>query len=223
MDKFTVDLNNVASRQTRPKVYRLDDVADQIEKVAFDVVRFKEEDDSTKLWQIQDTPDGKVIVSLYDVNAEPMKTESEWRAIPDKQASVHIFRNGEPVVRLAAEDLGVPEEEVSLLCQWLPKKLSESKELQRMILKRAALATYEDIGYAPPLEVAPEIRTPLVEPEPVGAPVTMGEVDDLLARLKAMPEEEARTIIERLHDEVMPMAEPTLEAEETEAYEKGEM
>ncbi len=137
MDKFSIDYGIVEKGLNKHRVFKLSDVADRIEKVAFDVVRFRDEDDTTKLWQIQDTPDGKVIVAIYKDEDGVIKSESEWQAIPDKHANVNIFRNGEPIVRLAASEFGIPADEIGLLCRWLPKKLAEDTEMQSYLLKKA--------------------------------------------------------------------------------------
>ncbi len=108
------------------------------------MVRFIDDDDSARLWQVQDTPDGPVIVAMYEQEAaEPgisveLKSESaEWKVVPDKQAGVHIFHKGEAIVRLAASDFGIPESEIGTLCRWLPKKLATDDELRGMVLRLA--------------------------------------------------------------------------------------
>lgn len=138
MDKFSFDLGVLDKQINSPKVYRLADVQDRIEKVAFDVVRFKDDDDSTKLWQIEDTPEGKVIVAIYDGSASgEKKSVSEWKAIPDKSAGVQVFHKGEAIVRLALKDYGVDEKDVSIFCRWLPKRLGEDAEFRNSLLKLA--------------------------------------------------------------------------------------
>jgi hypothetical protein len=137
MDKFSIDYGIIAKGLNKRRVFKLSEVADRIEKVAFDVVRFKDDDDTTKLWQIQDTPDGKVIVAIYKDDDDAIKSESEWQALPDKHANVNIYRNGEPIVRLAAADFGIPKEEISLLCRWLPKKIAEDKRMQEYLISKA--------------------------------------------------------------------------------------
>jgi ribosomal subunit interface protein len=135
MDKFSIDFNAVERDLNQTKIYRLADVQDRLERVAFDVVRFRDDDDSTKLWQIQDTVDGKVIVAIYNNDKpEELKSESEWQVIPDKQANIHVFKNGEPLVRVAAQDLGIPDDEVTVLARWLPEKLASDPEIREIIL-----------------------------------------------------------------------------------------
>ena len=63
MNKFAVDYNSLESELTpRPQYFRYDDVKDRLRKVAFDVVRFKDGDDISGLWQIQQTDEGEVIL-----------------------------------------------------------------------------------------------------------------------------------------------------------------
>ena len=59
------------------KKYKLSDVKDRIEKVSFDIVRFKDGDKGADLWQIQSADDGDYIVSLYEEEKENVKTASE--------------------------------------------------------------------------------------------------------------------------------------------------
>ena len=133
MDRFSFDVEELVNKFEAPTKYRLADVQDRLEKVAFDVVRFRDDDDSTRLWQIQDTPEGKVIIAIYNENGEK-KSESDWKAIPDRKAGVQIFHKGEPMVRLAAKNFGIPEEDIGLLCRWLPKKLAEDVQFRNDLM-----------------------------------------------------------------------------------------
>jgi hypothetical protein len=137
MDKFSFDLGVLDQKVNAPKMYRLVDVQDRIEKVAFDVVRFKDSDDSTKLWQIEDTPEGKVIVAIYDGASGEKKSESEWKAIPDKSAGVQVFHKGEAIVRLSLKDYGIADQDVSTFCRWLPNKLASDEGFRSSLLKLA--------------------------------------------------------------------------------------
>lgn len=153
MEKFPVDISELTYNILKKKAYRLSDVQDQIEKVAFDVVRFRDNKDTDVLWKIQETSEGPVIVALYDEdNSElPAITSSisakknDWEALSDKAASfIDIFYHGEPVIKIKASD--VPEmskEDFSAMPRWLPNKLAEDEGFQSTILKKMASANRE--------------------------------------------------------------------------------
>ena len=64
MSKYSIDYSGLA--KLTKKAYRLSDVKDQLETIAFDVVRFKDGDHGAELWQVQSSDDGDYIVALYD-------------------------------------------------------------------------------------------------------------------------------------------------------------
>ena len=53
MSKFSVNYSNL-SDQIYKKAYKLSEVKEQLETVAFDIVRFKDGDKSADLWQYRD-------------------------------------------------------------------------------------------------------------------------------------------------------------------------
>jgi hypothetical protein len=63
MPKFSVDYSGLENKIYK-KAYRLADVKDQLETVAFDIVRFKDNDKGAELWQVQSADDGDYIVAL---------------------------------------------------------------------------------------------------------------------------------------------------------------
>jgi hypothetical protein len=153
MDKYSVDFDSLATNLLRKKVYLLSEVENQIEKVAFDVVRFRDNKDTDLLWKVQEGPEGPVIVALYDdntgslmskdSNSEPQQ-KKDWEAVSDKKtASVHLFYKSEPVIRIQASEVGIPTEEIDILARWLPEKLQTNPELQTNILKRMAKSNRE--------------------------------------------------------------------------------
>lgn len=132
MDKFLVDFTKLDTKVNGPKVFKLADVQDRIQKVAFDVVRFRDNADTDQLWKIEDSSDGPVIVAMYDSEladevkvAEASASGSDWGAIADSATSVNVFYKGEAVKRIVASDVGI--DDVSLLCRWLPTKLASDK------------------------------------------------------------------------------------------------
>src|ERR1035438_5028307 len=113
MSKISLDYSSLANQITK-KAYRLSDVKDQLETVAFDVVRFKDGDKGADLWQIQSADDGDYIVALYDNEAE--KEASNWSVLVTKNGSdLQISYKGDPLVRLSSKKLGRSEEHTSEL------------------------------------------------------------------------------------------------------------
>lgn len=122
-------LDNVVNKK---QIFYVKDVKDKLEKVAFDVVRFKDEDDLSKLWVIQPSADGDVIVAMYD-DGENLESRS-WRAIPDKQANVNVFYKGEPIKKVAMASLGLPNEEINVVCRTLTSKLNKDAAMRKAFL-----------------------------------------------------------------------------------------
>ena len=117
------------------KAYRLADVQDKIEKVAFDIVKFKDSDNGANLWQIQSADDGDYIIALYQ-NEEDVKTASNWEAVLVKSAnSIQVSYKGDPLVTVASSKLGIPQKELSKVAEYLPAKLAENKKLVSALLK----------------------------------------------------------------------------------------
>lgn len=133
-DKFTVDFDRVAQAVLPKRAFRLADVEHRLERVAYDLVRFRDNEDTDQLWKVQESPDGPVIVALYGEDGSLItesndKKKGDWEAIPDKKA-LHIYYKGEPLVSLGSTDIGVPAEEFSLVRRWLPAKLAADESLQ---------------------------------------------------------------------------------------------
>lgn len=154
-DKFTVNFDNLSQTLLPQRSYRLADVQDRIEKVAYDLVRFRENEDTDQLWKIQEGVDGPVIVALYgdDGGLSVESTEqNDWEALPDKSA-MHIYYKGEPLVSLSSGDIGIPEEEFNIARRWLPKKLASDESLQKELFSKVAGRSRELI-----CERFPELR-----------------------------------------------------------------
>lgn len=114
------------------RTYKLSEVKDRIEKVAFDIVRFKDEDKGAELWQVMSAEDGDYIVALYD-DEEPTKTASVWQVQKNANALQFSYK-GAPIVKIAANKLGIPENEISLATRYLPEKLARNKVLVNALL-----------------------------------------------------------------------------------------
>jgi len=136
MPKFSIDYSGLA--QIQKKAYRLSDVKDQLETVAFDVVRFKDGDKGADLWQIQSADDGDYIVALYDADEENEKTASTknpWGVLVTKNGhDLQISYKGDPLVRMASSKLGIPSSEMHKAEQYLPEKLATNKKLVKALL-----------------------------------------------------------------------------------------
>lgn len=135
MSKFTVDFTKLENSLLK-KAYKLSDVKHQLETVAFDIVRFKDSDNGADLWQIQSADDGEFIVTKYE-EAEHKKTASanNWEVVVSKVAkTLNIFYKGDPIVKVASKNLGIPETELGSVEKYLPKKLAENKKLVTALL-----------------------------------------------------------------------------------------
>lgn len=149
-DKFTVDFDHLTQTLLpKKRAYRLADVEDRIERVAYDLVRFRDNADTDQLWKIEESSEGPVIVALYgddgEIKTVESSTKNDWDAIPDKKA-MHVFYKGEPLVSLSSEDLGIPAEEFGLLRRWLPRKLETDQGLQKALLNKVASSGRELIA-----------------------------------------------------------------------------
>lgn len=141
MNKFAVDYSSLEKRLEQKKAYYLKDVKDKIEKVAFDIVRFRDSDgDEVKgLWQINQGPDGEYIVATYEEDNSEMVVEasapSDWKALSDKTGSfVNVFYKEEPVAKISVASLGIPESETFLMVRYLPERLASNKNLVNSLL-----------------------------------------------------------------------------------------
>lgn len=135
MSKFAIDYTGLGNKILR-KAYRLEDVQGKIERVAFDVVRFKDGDNGADLWQIQNAEDGDYIVAMYNEEESAEKTASNWQVSISKTAGdLQIHYKGDPLVKIASSKLGIPRAELSQVEQYLPAKLAENKKLVQALLK----------------------------------------------------------------------------------------
>lgn len=154
MDKFAVDYQVLGQKMTERKVYRFEDVKDRLVKVAFDVVRFRDDDNIDGLWQIQATDDGELIVATYEEQPGLESKSSDWAAVADKTGSViNVFYKSEPVMKFASSSIGITEKEVPSLIETLPTSLSENINLRQAMLnelpleeKAALLAKYPELN-----------------------------------------------------------------------------
>lgn len=149
MPKFSIDYSGLA--KIHKKAYRLSDVKDQLETVAFDVVRFKDGDKGAELWQVQSADDGDYIVALYDEDEgkETEKTASSnpWSVLVTKSGTdLQIAYKGDPLVRLASSKLGIPSSELHRAEQYLPEKLATNKKLVKALLSELSEAARLEVS-----------------------------------------------------------------------------
>ncbi len=150
MSKTSLDYSSLENKlnTSNKKVYKLADVQHKIRKVAFDVVRFIDGSDIEGLWKVDKTPDGECIVALYDESEGLEKTAStlsEWKVLLSKQNDLHVFYKNEPIVRLASQDLGIPEEEINLVPTYLPEKLANNSKLVRGLLNQLSESERQEL------------------------------------------------------------------------------
>jgi hypothetical protein len=138
MDKFAVDYSYIADELDKPKFYKYEEVKHRLVKVAFDVVRFMDADDTIDgLWKIQKTDEGEVIVAMYDdtVKTACKKTESNWHVFPDRaNTSINIFYKNEPIKRIASEEMEIDSNFLSSLCKDVEVKLATDDSFRDRLL-----------------------------------------------------------------------------------------
>ena len=148
MPKFLIDYSGLAKLTKR--AYRLSDVKDQLETVAFDIVRFKDADKGAELWQVQSADDGDYIVALYDEDGgEVEKTASAnpWGVLVSKNGNdLQISYKGDPLVRLASSKLGIPSSELHKAEQYLPEKLATNKKLVKALLSELSEVARQEVS-----------------------------------------------------------------------------
>jgi len=127
------------------KAYRLSDVKDRLETVAFDIVRFKDGDESANLWQVQNADDGDYIVAMYHQDDDE-KTAALWDVITSKTAGdLQISYKGDPLVRVAFNKLGIPRSELPKIKEYLPSKLANNKKLVRALLNELTESAKKEV------------------------------------------------------------------------------
>ena len=145
MSKYSINYSGLANQITR-KIYRLADVKDQLETVAFDVVRFKDGDKGAELWQVQNAEDGDYIVALYD-DEEMDKTAAHWSVLVTKNGSdLQVSYKGDPLVRLSSTKLGIPSTELHKAQKYLPEKLASNKRLVKALLSELSETARQEVS-----------------------------------------------------------------------------
>ena len=151
MSKFAINYSSLENTIYK-KAYRLEDVKDNIERVAFDVVRFKDDDNGANLWQIQSADDGDYIVSIYEPSLEE-KIANNWSVTINKiSGDMQVSYKGDPLVKIAYNKLGIPRSELNKAEQYLPQKFADNKKLVNALLnelnesaKKEVLSKYPEL------------------------------------------------------------------------------
>lgn len=134
MNKFSFDYGSLNSSLNKKKTYLLSDVKDRIKKVAFDVVKFREEDNIDGLWQIQHSDDGDYIVAMYETE-KTASVKTDWYVVSDyARDNLNIFYKDSQVCKVSVASLGIPKEEVGMVCSYLPEKLASQGTLRAALL-----------------------------------------------------------------------------------------
>lgn len=143
MSKNTIDYLSLENKVYK-KAYKLSDVKDRLETVAFDIVRFKDSDTAADLWQVQSAEDGDYIVAIYQPEEE--KTASLWGVMISKTAGdLQVSYKGDPLVSMSASKLGIPRSELSQVEEYLPAKLATNKKLVQALLSELSKSAKEEV------------------------------------------------------------------------------
>lgn len=157
MSKNLIDYNEL-DRVINKKSYRLIDVKDKIEKVAFDIVRFKDNDKGADLWQIQSSDDGEYIISLYEESKDNIKTASHnaaWGFDFDAKGNiVQFYYKGDPIAKIACNDIGFSPNDVRIMSKHFTDVLSTSQSAVNNLLNTLDASTRKEI-----LNKYPELET----------------------------------------------------------------
>ena len=139
---YTIDYDKLEN-QISKRSYKLSDVKNQIEKIAFDLCRFRDTDKGSDLWQIQSSDDGDYIVALYETED---KVASSWEVALNKTAGqLQVSYKGDPIVKVACSKLGIPNNEWNNITEYLPAKLSENKKLVKALLNELPSTSKKEI------------------------------------------------------------------------------
>lgn len=132
MPKHILDYDAILTNSVNRQTYKLSEVKHRLEKVAFDIVRFKDSD-VDELWQVQSADDGDYIVAKYqDAPEDQTKTASAktWDVVIADSA-INIFYKGHPVMKIAASS---DADQLATIKRFLPNKLATDKTFVSALL-----------------------------------------------------------------------------------------
>ena len=150
MSKDSIDYASLGNKIYK-RAYKLSEVKEDLETIAFDIVRFRGDDNSANLWQIQSSDDGDYIVAMYEPEE---KVANVWEVVINKSAGdLQVSYKGDPIVRVSSSKLGIPPSELSKVEVYLPEKLATNKKLVKALLnelqgsaKKAVLSKYPELA-----------------------------------------------------------------------------
>jgi len=145
MDKHTINFDGLYTHFTAPKIYKLADVEDRIERIGCGVVRFMDEKNKTGLWQINQDHDGnEYIAAMYDDVGSEEVVKNSWSVEPDRlNKTATIFYKNTPLKSIASAELNLGENEWKEFISHLPERLASSKNVVSIVLKSLD-ETYRD-------------------------------------------------------------------------------
>jgi hypothetical protein len=149
--RHSIDYDSL-SQTVSTKIYKFSEVKHRLEKVAFDIVRFRD-GNPDELWQVQNSADGDYIVARYtDAPEETTKTASSnlWEVLVSKAGYLHVYFGGSPLAKFAASDLGLTAEDLDGVKRTLPTKLATDKRFVKALLQTLGQEHQEAILKANP-------------------------------------------------------------------------
>lgn len=138
MRSFTLDPHQLEQnlKKQAEKRFKWADLEPRIQKVAFDVVRFIDGSDVQGLWRIEPTPEGDVILAMYEQSEEELTKAAStkpWQVVA-RNGYLQIYYQDKPLASFAAAELGIPSQELYLTASYLPAKLANSKTFVQKML-----------------------------------------------------------------------------------------
>lgn len=137
MPDHKLDYENFA-KTIGGKIYKLSDVKHKLEKVCFDIVKFKDEDQDD-LWQVMNAEDGSYIVARYSssdddaVKEAKASTTEKWDVLVSQAGYLHFYYNGQPMGTLSADKLGIPAADLPAIKRFLPAKLASDQSFVKTL------------------------------------------------------------------------------------------
>lgn len=132
--KEEINYQDLHQKLSPKKTYKLSEVQNQLVKVAFDVVKFQD-NDIEGLWKIEKDEQGEYIVALYDDSELTKSASIPWQVKVEQDNSCLIFYKDEPVTKISLSSLNIPISEHSLVKSYLPNKLANNQTLVKSLIQ----------------------------------------------------------------------------------------
>lgn len=120
----------------------------KMKKVAFDVVRFMDNNDVIDgLWKIHREGNDEYIVAMYDEDQALTSQASAkpWQVVLDSNTNINIFYKNHCLGKFASKDLGISDDEIKESVSFLPNSLSQNKNLVSGLLKLCSINQRKDL------------------------------------------------------------------------------